>query len=160
MVGYSYAISDFITDALIILIPIPFVRIHIQQETIRILRYNFTNHLQIWQLCLPPGQKIAVLGVFFLGILAAGSSLVRLAWMVWNQTQGLGPQTDEERKHCPSPLQYRADSASHDNNGALLANARGNAWSPSCMFAYSSRVCQVLVDGQEHVDHLSDALCV
>jgi hypothetical protein len=25
--GYSYAISDFITDALIILIPIPFVRI-------------------------------------------------------------------------------------------------------------------------------------
>lgn len=38
MVGYSYAISDFITDALIILIPIPFVRIHIQQDTIRTLK--------------------------------------------------------------------------------------------------------------------------
>ncbi|KAF2119247.1 hypothetical protein BDV96DRAFT_642284 [Lophiotrema nucula] len=73
-VGYSHAISDFITDALIILIPIPF----------------------IWQLHLPTGRKLAVCGVFLLGILAAGASMVRMAWMAWNQAQGFGLLTDEE----------------------------------------------------------------
>ncbi|KAF1973174.1 hypothetical protein BU23DRAFT_507193 [Bimuria novae-zelandiae CBS 107.79] len=73
-VGYGHSVSDFITDALIIVIPIPFV----------------------WKLHLPTGRKLAVCGVFLLGSLAAGSSLVRMAWMTWNQEVGFGMETDEE----------------------------------------------------------------
>ncbi|KAF2475362.1 uncharacterized protein BDR25DRAFT_310754 [Lindgomyces ingoldianus] len=49
-VGYAFAIGDFVTDAITILIPIPFV----------------------WKLHLSWGRKIAVMGVFLLGILQIG----------------------------------------------------------------------------------------
>ncbi|KAF2120407.1 hypothetical protein BDV96DRAFT_595941 [Lophiotrema nucula] len=73
-VGYSYAISDFISDAIIILIPIPF----------------------ILKLHLPPLRKAGVIGVFMLGVLASAASLVRLAWMVWNQKVGFQDSLDNE----------------------------------------------------------------
>ncbi|KAF2278032.1 uncharacterized protein EI97DRAFT_432117 [Westerdykella ornata] len=73
MVGYSCSISDFISDALIVLIPIPFV----------------------WQLHLPLGKKLAVLGVFLLGILSSGASLVRMLWMIWANHIGMDEAVDE-----------------------------------------------------------------
>ncbi|KAL1601466.1 hypothetical protein SLS60_006381 [Paraconiothyrium brasiliense] len=76
MVGYSHSISDFVSDALIILIPIPFV----------------------WKLHLPTARKLAVCGIFLMGALAAGSSLVRMIWMIWNNAVGFGDATDEERQ--------------------------------------------------------------
>ncbi|KAF2726542.1 hypothetical protein EJ04DRAFT_396744, partial [Polyplosphaeria fusca] len=72
--GYSYAISDFISDALVILIPVPF----------------------IWQLRLSTARKLSVLAVFCLGILASAASLIRLIWMVWSMHMGFSDSTDEE----------------------------------------------------------------
>ncbi|KAF2187321.1 hypothetical protein K469DRAFT_725367 [Zopfia rhizophila CBS 207.26] len=60
MFAYSYSISDFISDVLIILIPIPFV----------------SRHPRISVLNLPIGRTLAVMGVFL------------LAWMAWNQKVG------------------------------------------------------------------------
>ena len=57
------------------------------------------NRSQIWQLHLPIARKLAVIAVFLMGILASGSSLVRLAWMVYNVKVGFGDSTDEERKY-------------------------------------------------------------
>jgi hypothetical protein len=53
---------------------------------------------QVWKLHLPLGRKLAVVGIFLMGALAAGSSLVRMIWMVWNNAVGFGDETDEERK--------------------------------------------------------------
>ncbi|ORY19203.1 hypothetical protein BCR34DRAFT_582383 [Clohesyomyces aquaticus] len=74
MLGYSYAISDFITDILVILIPIPF----------------------IWRLHLSTSRKLAVLAVFSLGLVASAASLIRLIWIVWAQHMGFSDSTDEE----------------------------------------------------------------
>ena len=87
MVAYSHSISDFITDILILLIPIPFV----------------------WKLQLPTGRKIAVCGIFLLGILAGGSSAVRMAWMTWNVKVGFGVATDEECKFSSPDCTLTAD---------------------------------------------------
>ncbi|KAF2248537.1 hypothetical protein BU26DRAFT_605986 [Trematosphaeria pertusa] len=73
-IGYSFAISDFMTDAIIILIPIP----------------------SVWKLHLSWGRKLAVTGVFLLGILATWASLVRLIVMVWIRQIGYDPSFDEE----------------------------------------------------------------
>ncbi|KAF2740385.1 hypothetical protein EJ04DRAFT_424927, partial [Polyplosphaeria fusca] len=69
MVAYSYAIPDFISDAIIVLTPIPFA-------------------YQILKLHLAPHRKAGVIGVFMLGALASAASLVRLAWQVWNRKVG------------------------------------------------------------------------
>ncbi|KAF2726648.1 hypothetical protein EJ04DRAFT_452918 [Polyplosphaeria fusca] len=71
MVAYSHSISDFITDALVILIPLPF----------------------IWQLHLPLGRKLGVCFVFLLGVLSTAASGVRLAFQIWGSHQMTG---DEE----------------------------------------------------------------
>ncbi|KAF2728222.1 hypothetical protein EJ04DRAFT_556908 [Polyplosphaeria fusca] len=73
MIGYSCVISDFIMDALIILIPIPFVCK---------LRLSFD-------------KKMGVLFVFMLGIVSAVASLIRLMWMVWANNMGIDPSYDE-----------------------------------------------------------------
>jgi hypothetical protein len=61
---------------------------------------------QVWKLHLPLGRKLAVVGIFLMGVLAAGSSLVRMIWMIWNNSVGYGDQTDEERKlpFTPNPF--------------------------------------------------------
>ncbi|KAF2680441.1 hypothetical protein K458DRAFT_251755, partial [Lentithecium fluviatile CBS 122367] len=58
---YGLAIFDFITDCLIILIPIP----------------------MIGKLHLDPGRKLGISIVFLLGTLATAASLVRLIWLRW-----------------------------------------------------------------------------
>jgi hypothetical protein len=73
-VGYSYAITDFITDVLILLFPIPL----------------------IWKLHLPLGQRVAVIGIFFLGMMATIASLIRLIVGVWARKVGYDPSLDEE----------------------------------------------------------------
>lgn len=88
--GYSYSISDFTSDGLIILIPVPFVsRAFTSVQTA-------ANYIQVWQLHLPASRKLTVLGVFFLGVLAAAASLIRLLWMIWAQHVGFDVTTDEE----------------------------------------------------------------
>ncbi|KAF2634357.1 hypothetical protein P280DRAFT_511958 [Massarina eburnea CBS 473.64] len=62
-VSYWYAISDFISDILIVLVPIPF----------------------LWKLQLPLGRKFAVLGIFLLAIIASAASLTRVIWTTWDQ---------------------------------------------------------------------------
>lgn len=57
---YALSITDFITDAITFLIPIP----------------------MIWQLQLPMRRKFGVLIIFTLGSLAVLASVIRLIWMV------------------------------------------------------------------------------
>ncbi|KAF1961219.1 hypothetical protein CC80DRAFT_488548 [Byssothecium circinans] len=73
---YALSISDFITDAIIILIPIPMV----------------------WKLHLPTRRKFGVSLIFLLGSLAALASLIRLIWMADMMAIGTNPS-----KH-PDPL--------------------------------------------------------
>ncbi|KAF2258878.1 hypothetical protein CC78DRAFT_477090 [Lojkania enalia] len=73
-VGYSFSISDFVSDVLILLIPIPF----------------------IWQLRLPLEKRLAVTLVFFLGVLSSAASLIRMLWMIWAYNVGMDPTFDEE----------------------------------------------------------------
>lgn len=70
---YSYAITDFITDALIILLPIP----------------------KIWSLQLPTRVRIGVIGIFLLGFLAVIASLIRLIWVNWAKNVGFDPSLDQ-----------------------------------------------------------------
>ncbi|KAJ4304515.1 hypothetical protein N0V90_000041 [Kalmusia sp. IMI 367209] len=72
--GYSFAISDVITDGLIVLIPIPL----------------------IWKLQLPVAQRLAVMAVFAVGLLSMAASIVRLSVAVWLQHVTYDPEFDEE----------------------------------------------------------------
>ncbi|KAH7127177.1 hypothetical protein B0J11DRAFT_558562 [Dendryphion nanum] len=74
LLGYAFAVSDFISDALIILLPMPF----------------------IWKLHLSLGKKLAVAGVFLLGIFASIASLLRMMFMVWSRQVGFDPTMDGE----------------------------------------------------------------
>ncbi|CAI6312954.1 unnamed protein product [Periconia digitata] len=74
LLAYIFSISDFITDALIILIPIPFV----------------------WKLQLSVQKKLAVTSIFLLGIFASIASLIRLIWSVWSREVGFDPSLDGE----------------------------------------------------------------
>ncbi|KAK7185117.1 hypothetical protein PSPO01_09029 [Paraphaeosphaeria sporulosa] len=74
MLGYSFAITDFLMDCLIALIPIPL----------------------IWKLHLPIGQRLAVMAIFAVGSISIAASGVRLAVSVWIQHVGVDPEFDEE----------------------------------------------------------------
>ncbi|KAF2269567.1 hypothetical protein CC78DRAFT_422505, partial [Lojkania enalia] len=74
MLGFAFSVSDFVTDVIIISIPMPFV----------------------WQLHLSIGKKLAVTAVFLLGILASISSLIRMIWMIWAKNVGFDPTMDGE----------------------------------------------------------------
>ena len=95
-VGYSYAISDFISDMIIILIPIPFVSV----KKGKAASATDWPPLKILKLHLPPLRKAGVIGVFMLGFLASAASLVRLAWMVWSKKVGFQESLDNKRKSC------------------------------------------------------------
>ncbi|ORY16642.1 hypothetical protein BCR34DRAFT_597641 [Clohesyomyces aquaticus] len=71
---YGLAISDFIMDCLIIILPIPI----------------------IWQLYLEPSRKIGVLIVFLLGSLATAASLIRLIWLRWVINLGATPHAHSD----------------------------------------------------------------
>jgi hypothetical protein len=58
----GYAISDFILDSLILLIPLPSVRTSSQ-----VLRVTLTG--QIWGLHLTPGRKLGVTAIFMLALM-------------------------------------------------------------------------------------------
>jgi len=66
MQAFAFATSDFITDVIIICVPIPMVRIFLS-------RYAGPGflliHSQIWRLRLPRGRKIAITAVFLIGLL-------------------------------------------------------------------------------------------
>lgn len=89
--GYALAISDFITDALIIIIPLPFVGVKLPTEKIALIV------MQIWNLQLTWQKKLAVSGVFLLGLLASAASLVRMVYQIWIKEVGFDPSFDEER---------------------------------------------------------------
>lgn len=100
-VGYGLSVSGFISDTLIIIIPIPYVS---KPSQIRSTKFG-TPTLSVYQVCklsLPLGRKIGVLGVFILGTLAVRASLVRMSWMIWNNMVGFGIQNDEECKYSLS----------------------------------------------------------
>ncbi|OCL09075.1 hypothetical protein AOQ84DRAFT_376166 [Glonium stellatum] len=71
---YAFAISDFITDSIIILLPLP----------------------MIWKLRLPTSRKVGVTAVFLLGIFAAAASLIRMIWVIWARHVGFNPLLDED----------------------------------------------------------------
>ncbi|KAK7182982.1 hypothetical protein PSPO01_11081 [Paraphaeosphaeria sporulosa] len=144
-VGYSHSISDFITDALILLIPIPFV----------------------WKLHLPVTRKLAVVGIFLMGVLAAGSSLVRMIWMAWNTSVGFGDETDEEP--CLPTLRgmFKAQSMDSFVHGirtmfSLPSASRSRSWkgskgdSPDASFE-SQRVTAAKLSYSRHSNSSVDA---
>ncbi|KAF2015190.1 hypothetical protein BU24DRAFT_410859 [Aaosphaeria arxii CBS 175.79] len=57
----ALAISDFVCDTIILILPVPVV----------------------WELQMPTSQKIAVTGVFALGGFAVVASCIRMIWVVW-----------------------------------------------------------------------------
>ncbi|KAF2713983.1 hypothetical protein K504DRAFT_498779 [Pleomassaria siparia CBS 279.74] len=70
---YALSIADFITDGIILLIPIP----------------------MIWKLHLPIGRKLGVM-IFLLGSLAALVSLIRLLWSVKMVAIGTNPSAHQD----------------------------------------------------------------
>ncbi|KAF1955639.1 hypothetical protein CC80DRAFT_415320 [Byssothecium circinans] len=82
---FSFAISDFLTDAIVILLPIPLV-IADQWE-------------QILKLHLPMRKKLAVLMMFLLGTLAMASSLIRMIWVIWARKAGFDISLDQNREY-------------------------------------------------------------
>ncbi|KAK5991300.1 hypothetical protein PT974_09580 [Cladobotryum mycophilum] len=70
---YGLCVSDFITDVLIILTPIPL----------------------IWNMKLSTRKKMATSGVFLLGIVAIGASLTRLIVTVQLAQEGFDPNEDK-----------------------------------------------------------------
>ncbi|KAF2636021.1 hypothetical protein P280DRAFT_534286 [Massarina eburnea CBS 473.64] len=80
----SFCISDFLADAIVILLPIPVVSIP----------SHTTN--PIIKLHLPTRKKLGILMIFLMGAIAGISSLVRLLWII--QAHGWrsrGPQFEE-----------------------------------------------------------------
>ncbi|OCL14661.1 hypothetical protein AOQ84DRAFT_15099 [Glonium stellatum] len=71
---YSMAISDFICDVLIVLLPIP----------------------RIWKLHLPTSRKLAVCAVFLLGLVAVLASTIRMVWCIWAHNVGFDTSLDED----------------------------------------------------------------
>ncbi|KAF2010685.1 hypothetical protein BU24DRAFT_313766, partial [Aaosphaeria arxii CBS 175.79] len=71
---YSLAVSDFVMDCLIIIIPVPLV----------------------WKLHLTPKRRLGVSIVFLLGSLATAASLVRLIWLQWVVDVGATPQAHSD----------------------------------------------------------------
>ncbi|KAH4063448.1 hypothetical protein HBI37_002090 [Parastagonospora nodorum] len=73
---FAFAVSDFISDCFIIVLPIP----------------------MILGLHLPVARKLGVLFVFLLGILATVASLIRMIWVTWARTVGFDVTLDQNRK--------------------------------------------------------------
>ncbi|MCJ1396026.1 hypothetical protein MMC18_008913 [Xylographa bjoerkii] len=74
MLLYAFAISDVITDIIVLLLPLP----------------------MIWQLQLPLGRKIGISCVFLLGLVAVAASVTRLAVVTRNYLDGFDPSLDED----------------------------------------------------------------
>ncbi|CAI6336764.1 unnamed protein product [Periconia digitata] len=71
--GYFFMYSDFVTDVLVVIIPIPFV----------------------WRMRLSWRTKCAVLCVFLLGAFTTVCSLLRMLFMLWSFEVGIDPTLDE-----------------------------------------------------------------
>ncbi|CAI6339177.1 unnamed protein product [Periconia digitata] len=71
---FAYAISDFITDVSIMLLPIP----------------------SVMSLHLPTARKIGVMFVFLLGALAILASTIRMVSIIWARQLGFNPSIDED----------------------------------------------------------------
>ncbi|EAT90901.2 hypothetical protein SNOG_01252 [Parastagonospora nodorum SN15] len=80
---FAFAVSDFISDCFIIVLPIPM---------------NGKLMGQILGLHLPVARKLGVLFVFLLGILATVASLIRMIWVTWARTVGFDVTLDQNRK--------------------------------------------------------------
>ncbi|MCJ1405167.1 hypothetical protein MMC11_008393 [Xylographa trunciseda] len=74
MLLYAFAISDVITDVIVLLLPLP----------------------MIWQLQLPFARKIGISCVFLLGLVAVAASVARLAIVNRNYHDGFDPSLDED----------------------------------------------------------------
>ncbi|ORY19056.1 hypothetical protein BCR34DRAFT_260972 [Clohesyomyces aquaticus] len=72
---FAFAVSDFITDAIVILLPLP----------------------KIWSLRLPLARKLGVMMVFLLGSIAIAASLIRMIWVIWARQIGFDTSFDEDR---------------------------------------------------------------
>ena len=59
----AFAISDFITDLIVLVFPLPLVRLINPPDHCRV------DHLQIWKLRLSRSRKLGVTGIFLLGSL-------------------------------------------------------------------------------------------
>ncbi|KAB8290714.1 hypothetical protein EYC80_008353 [Monilinia laxa] len=71
---YALSITDFVTDAIVLLIPLPL----------------------LWKLRLPTKRKIAVSLVFLLGSVAVAASLTRLVFLSIAYKVGFDPSADED----------------------------------------------------------------
>ena len=84
----ALVITDFITDAIILIFPIPL----------------------IWRLHMAVGRKLAVMAVFLLGSVAVAASLTRLVFIAHVFQVGFDPSADEDRKpsdtHRQRPAPY------------------------------------------------------
>ena len=69
---YPMAITDFLMDVVIIVLPLPMVSI---SDLFPLSRSDQLTQAQIWSLQLPIGRKVAVSGVFLLGIMYVWSLL-------------------------------------------------------------------------------------
>ena len=58
----AFAISDFITDFVVLVFPLPFVSLMARQ-----IIHCIVNNLQIWKLRLSRGRRLGVTGIFLLG---------------------------------------------------------------------------------------------
>lgn len=72
--SYAYAVSDFITDAIVFLLPIPMV----------------------WSLHMTAERKLGVSLVFALGIVAVAASVVRMKFYIDAVHSGFDPTMDED----------------------------------------------------------------
>ncbi|KAI0438430.1 hypothetical protein F4803DRAFT_534988 [Xylaria telfairii] len=71
---YAQSVSDFIIDAIIILMPIPL----------------------IWKLHMKVKRKLAVTAIFLTASLAVIASLVKLVWFLWENETPWNPEYDQD----------------------------------------------------------------
>ncbi|KAM3067086.1 hypothetical protein ACMFMG_011759 [Clarireedia jacksonii] len=109
---FALTLSDFITDALVLIIPLPL----------------------LWKLKLSIAKKISVSAIFLLGMVALAASLTRLVFMSIARNVGFAPGADQDRTHTPlfpspspsTPFPQTLIPTHHSNNNrhSLLADGR------------------------------------
>ncbi|KAF4628103.1 hypothetical protein G7Y89_g10045 [Cudoniella acicularis] len=77
----AFAISDFILDTLVLLVPIPSVRA-LLHFVVKVVELPLIPSSQVWNLKMTFGRKIGVLGIFMMALIGYGSCTARLVVII------------------------------------------------------------------------------
>jgi hypothetical protein len=86
--AFAFATSDFITDVIILVVPIP----------------------MIWKLRLPTGRKVAITAVFLIGLFATIISFLRMLWVHWAVRNPFNQHSDSMRRRSTHLFWYYTEA--------------------------------------------------